>query len=178
MKIKIGEKVYLQKYEVAHILHNLNSAPGVVLQEIFKDGKNGSFFFVSGPDDALRFDCVFQDPASIEWLMKQDWIVDYNEYADTPIAELEAFVECLRAEHNVDIDEFNAKDEAYRREHFAEKGSEFHKSDYIISSLEGLIDARKGKAVFVFPDEYQGDTPSILQKKLNFFARLFSRGAQ
>lgn len=75
------------------------------------------------------------------------------------------------------VNEFNTKDEVYRKEYFAEKSSEYHKAGYILSSLEYLINARKDRIVFVFPDEYRGDNPSILQRKLDFFVRLFDRGA-
>lgn len=35
MKLKIGDKVYLQKYEFAHIMHELNGFPGGILDETF-----------------------------------------------------------------------------------------------------------------------------------------------
>ena len=184
MKVKVGENVYLQKYEVAHIIHELNSIPASVLNEVFGDGES-SFFFVNGPTDAFRFGSVFKNPASVKWLMEQDWIVDYDEYSEMPLSELEALVEHLKAEHNTGIDEFNAKDEAYREKHFEEESDKFHKAGHKLSSLEDLISALKGEVAFVFPDGYQGKTipgassaTSTPRKKPGFFARLFGRGAQ
>ena len=184
MKVKVGENVYLQKYEVAHIMHDLNSVPATVMDEVFGDDES-SFFFMNGPTDAFRFESVFKNPASVKWLMEQDWIVDYDKYSEMPLPELEVLVERLKAEHDAGIDEFNAKDEAYREKHFEEVSDKFHKASHKISSLDDLISARKGKVTFVFPDGYQGKTTpgasgatSTPKKKPGFFARLFGRGAQ
>ena len=184
MKVKVDENVYLQKYEVAHIMHDLSSFPATVMNEAFGDGED-SFFFMNGPADGFRFESVFKNPASVKWLMEQDWIVDYDEYSEMPLPELEALVERLKSEHDAGIDEFNARDEAYREKHFEEISDKFHKDSHKISSLDDLISARKGKVTFVFPDGYQGKTTpdasgatSTPQKKPNFFARLFGRGAQ
>lgn len=177
MKLKIGDKVYLQKYEVAHIMHELNGFPGSILDETF-GGDEDSFFFINGPTDGFRFECVYKEHENVKWLMEQDWIVDYDEYAEMPLAELRAFQERLKAERSADIDEFNAKDEAYRETHFDEQSDKFDKLKHKIASLGDLIRFRKGEIIFGFPDEYQGKTASTPQKKPGFFARLFGRGAQ
>ena len=184
MKLKIGDKVYLQKHEVAYIMNDLNSFPGGILQETFGDEDSG-FFFMNGPVDGFRFECVYKEPANVKWLMEQDWIVDYDEFAEMPLAELEALQERLKAERSAGIDEFNAKDEAYREAHFREESDRFDKLGHKIASLGDLIGFRKGEFKFVFPDEYQGKTTSgasgatsTSKKKPGFFARLFGRGAQ
>jgi len=185
MKLKIGDRVYLQKYEVAHIMHELNGFPGGILDETFGSDED-SFFFMNGPTDGFRFECIYKEPENVKWLMEQDWIVDYDEYAKMPLAELEALQERLKAERSANIDEFNTKDEAYREAHFDEESDRFDKLGYKIVSLGYLIKFRKGEVECVFPDEYQSktaisgasDATSTPQKKLGFFARLFGRGAQ
>ena len=181
MKLKVGESVYLQKYEVAHIVYDLNGFPRIILDEIFNNS-DGGFFFMNGPADGFRFECVFRNSTSVKWLMEQDWIVDYDEYAEMSLSELEALVERLEAEHTAGANEFNAKDEAYREKHFKEESDRFHKAGYKICSLRYLISARKGEVTFVFPDGYRGKTTSNItstpKKKFGFFARLFNRGAQ
>lgn len=182
MKIKINENVYLQKYEVAYIMHDLNSFPGSILKEIFGADKEGVFFMNDSSVDGFWFECVFRDPENAKWLMDQDWIVDYDEYAEMPTSELETLIEHLEVEYSADIKKFNAKDESYRKEHCKEVRDKFNKTGHKISSLGDLAKARKGKINFVFPDEYQGkttpDLTSISKKKLSFFARLFGRSAQ
>ena len=186
MKLKIGDKVYLQKYEVAHIMHELNGFPGGILNETFGSDEDSSFFFMNGPTDGFRFECVYKKHENVKWLMEQDWIVDYDEYAEMPLAELGAFQERLKAERSADIGEFNAKDEAYRETHFDEQSDKFDKLGHKIASLGYLIRFRKGEIKFGFPDEHQSKTAissassatSTPQKKPGFFARLFGRGAQ
>jgi hypothetical protein len=197
MKIKIGDKFYLQKYDVAHLLHELDEYPGSILDESFNGGDE--MFFMSGPTDGYRFECLFEKPESVEWLMKQDWIVDYDEYVKMPLAELEELLGRLSAELSSEIQEFNAKDESYRRRHFDEANDKFSKAKYKNTSLNDLIMFRKGKAEFTFPNEYRGittadampastyidtatptDTPETSTHKKNrgFFSRLFRRNAQ
>ena len=185
MKLKIGDKVYLQKYEVAHIMHKLNRFPSGILDETFSGNEDG-LFIMNGPTDGFRFECIYKKPENVRWLMEQDWIVDYDEYVEMPLAELEALQERLKAERSADIDEFNTKDEAYRKAHFDEESNRFDKLRHKIVSLGYLIKFRKGEVECVFPDEYQSKTTisgasgatSIPRKKLSFFAQLFGRGAQ
>ena len=134
----------------------------------------------------FRSECVYKEPENVKWLMEQDWIVDYDEYVKMPLAELEALQERLKAERSAGIDEFNAKDEAYREAHYDEESDKFDKLGHKIASFGDLIEFRKGEFKFVFPDEYRGKTAisdassatSTPQKKPGFFARLFGRGAQ
>ena len=179
MKVKVGKKVYLQKYDVAYILHDLNSIPATVMNEVSGDGEDG-FFFMNDPTDAFRFEFIFENPASVKWLMEQDWIVDYDEYAGMPLAELESLCERLKVEHSESIDGFNAKDEAYRKMHFDTQKDNLNKLGHKIVSLEHLVGFRKDNVKFIFPDEYRGKTTftSKPQKKLGFFARLFGRSTQ
>ena len=188
MKLKIGEKVYLQKYDVAYILNDVNSVPASIFEESLsledEDGERG-FFFMDGPRDSLSFECAFERPGSIKWLMEQEWILDYEEYAETPLAELEAFGERLNDEYLDFIREFNAHDDAYREKHLDEESEKKRNLEHKISSVGALIALRQGKVKFSFPDEYQdkaasdtADAASIPKKKPGFFARLFSRNAQ
>ena len=149
MKIKIGEEVYLQNYEIKYLVHDLSSFPDSILQEIFDEDRNN--FFMSGPANGFWFECAFRNANSVKWLMEQDWIVDYDEYARKPLPELEALVKHLKAEHAADINEFNAKDKTYRKDHFKEASDKFDKASHKISSLENLIAASKGEVNFVFP---------------------------
>ena len=177
MKIKIGDKVYLQKYEVAFIMHNLNDFPDSIFRETFGE-VNGKLFFMSGSVDCFQFKQVYKKPENVEWLMAQDWIVDYDEYSKMSLAELKTLYKRLRKKRSADIREFNAKDKDYRKAHFDEEDDKFNKLGHKIDSLEGIIDYRKGKVKFIFPKEYKNKTTSTPQKKPSFFARLFGRSAQ
>ena len=163
MKLKIGNKVYLQKYEVAHFFHQSNSLPVNILQETFK---NDDCYY--GPTSDFRFEYVYKDPENVKWLMEQDWIVDFDEYNEMPLAELGALKNQLKAECSANVDTFNANVATYRDMHFDEESAKFDKLRHKIASLEKLIKYRKGEIKFVLPTK----------KKPSFFARLFGRCAQ
>ena len=179
MKLKIGDKVYLQKYEVSHILHDSNAFPSSILDETFDDGKCKAFI-MNGPADGFQFKCVYEKPENVKWLMDQSWIVDYDEYAEMSLAELEALWEHLRVKRSTGIDEFNAKEEAYKKTHFDEASEKFDKLGHKITSIGYLIRLRRGEVEFIFPVEYRNRTTitSAPQKKPGFFARLFGRSTQ
>lgn len=179
MKLKIGDKIYLQKYEVSHILHDSNAFPSSILDETFDDGKCKAFI-MNGPADGFQFKCVYKEPTNVKWFMDQDWIVDYDEYAEMSLAELEALWEHLRVKRSTGIDEFNAKSEAYRKMHFSAASEKFDKLGHKIVSIGHLIRLRRGDIEFIFPDEYRAKTitASTPKKKPGFFARLFGRSTQ
>lgn len=172
MKLKNGEKVYLQKYDVAFITHELHCVPADIFEEIF--GTESGIFIMSGSEDSLRFECVFERPGSIQWLMSQDWIIDYDKYAEMPLTDLEELVKRLQSKNSADIKAFNSKNETYRGEHYPEAKDKFDKSGHKIASLCYILGARKGKYKFTFPDQCQRK----IQKEPSFFKRLFSRSAQ
>lgn len=153
MKLKIGNKVYLQKYEVTYILYRLSSFPASLLDEIIDDNRE-NYYSMDGRIDAFQFDCVFEKPANVKWLMDQDWIVDYDEYCDMPIRKLETYIGRLKTRCIDEVTEFNAKEESYRRKHFEVLSDEYHKTDHKIRSLENLMNARRGKILFNLPCEY------------------------
>ena len=183
MKLKIGNKVYLQKYEVAYIMYNLTELPGSFLDETFSDDDH-KFFFMNSAADGLRFDYAYEDPQNVAWLMEQDWIVDYAEYAKTSFDDIKSLVSNLRMHRESAIDEFNSKSEDYRRTHYDEESAKFDRSAHKISSLEKIIEYRQGEVEFVFPNVYREKSaaePSknpATPKKPNFFTRLFSRSAR
>ena len=185
MKLKIGNNVYLQRYEVSHIMHELGSGiPGGMILELMNDEKG--FFFESTYTDGFRFEFVIMEPENAEWLMKQDWIVDYTKYAIMSLARLESIRKHLKIRLSAAIDDFNAKDEAYRGAHFYEQSARFNRISYKIASLGILISFRKGEIEFVFPDEYRRKTAAThnnivsantFRKKPSFLTRLLSRGS-
>lgn len=177
MKIKDGQKVFLQKYEVTYIMHELNSVPAGIVEEIFKDDEP---FIMSGPADGQVFDCVFQNPETTKWLMEQDWVVDYDQYKNVPVAELEALCRQLEKEYSSGANDFNAKDNAYREKHFNEQNEKFSNMRHKIASLYLMLEHLEKKANFVFPDEISSHSvfPKNTKRKSGFFARLFNRGAQ
>lgn len=175
MKVKDGQKVYLQKYEVSYIMHELNCVPACIVNEIFK---YGTPFIMSGPIDGYKF-CVFEDPKNVEWLMEQDWIVDYDQYKSTPISKLKCLCEELKNEYSAGAKDFNNRDIDYREKHFEEQGEVFSKLRHRISSLELMTEHLKHEVDFDFPIDIISHCVSYKPtKKPGFFARLFGKGTR
>ena len=174
VKIKIDQKVYLQKYDVAYIVHELNFIQASIIEEIFGSGKP---FIMNGPVDGYAFKCVFENPENVRWLMEQDWIVDYNQYKDKSPEEMLSICEKVVEDGTAEVKEFNARDANYREEHFLEYKAKFDNLEHEVRSLEIMLDYLKNKVEFIFPEETNDHrNTSKPTKKSGFFARLFGRG--
>lgn len=181
MKLKIGESVYLQNFDLGYMTRSID-VPYDLYEEMFKEG---TIFITSGGEDGLRFDHAFKTPETVKWLMEQDWIIDYEEYAKMPIPELTTLLESTIAERTAQVAEFNTQDKAYRNEHFKEKSLKFDRLGHKIYSLKCLISALEGKLglKFTFPtdykDQYLPHSPVInpTPKKPGFFRRLFGHSS-
>ncbi len=157
MKILINGTVYLQKYEVAYITHEIELVPYTIMEEIFAKKEA---FIMNGIADGLNFECAFRQPESVEWLIAQDEIVNYDEYIQMPLSELKKLHRRMRKKHRKEIHDFNKQDDYARRSQYEAKSREFNKTGHKISSLGYLIKARKGKIKFVLPSGYQTEDKS------------------
>lgn len=162
MKIKIGEKVYLQKYDVARILQKIAAFPGNLATELFKTSNNGalhaSIFYISSPKDELEFSCVFKDPKNVEWLMSEDWIVDHNEYVKMPVAVLKSIYRHREREYKANIKYFNLQPREYQELHYDEISLKLYKEAHQLKSIRLLINELTGRITFDLPSEDLDDT--------------------
>lgn len=154
MKILFNNTVYLQKYEVAYITHEIESVPCSIMEEIFAKKEA---FIMSGIADGLNFEYAFRRPESVEWLMAQDEIIDYDKYIQMPLSKLKKLHRKLKRKHRKEIHDFNRQDDYARRSQYEAKSREFNKQGHKISSLGCLIKARKGRIKFILPSECQAE---------------------
>ena len=184
MKLKIGEKVYVQKYDVAFILHELHEFPADIYAEIFGEEGNRAFY-INGVDDQYEFDQAFERPESAKWIMEQPWLMNFDHYKTLPVSELETIYDDMAKNCTQGIAEFNAQSEEYREEHFEEFDQKYCKDGHFIFSLGAMINYLKKEVKFTFPNEVDAEelefielSPTDLKKEPNFFKRLFSRRAR
>ena len=171
MKLKIGDEMYLQKYDVAYIIHELNVFPDTIMQEMLC-GDGDMFFIMNGVKDAMKFSIAFKRPENIKWLLEQDYLLDYEGYKKKSVSELETLYQSLKAVYFASMEEFG--DDEYEDE-----ADSFEKLGHKIASLKYLIDMNKGELCFTFPDGYRDDSSEEKQKnKPSFIQRLFSHDAQ
>lgn len=157
MKILVNNTLYLQKYEIAYITHELKSTPCSVIEEIFDSHEA---FIVNGVIDGFNFKYAFKRPESIEWLLSRTDIVDYDEFSQIPLSKLKKLHRKMTREHRNNIRIFNSQDDYTRRCLYDTKSHEFNKTGHEITSLGYLIKARKGKIKFVLPSEYTSHNDS------------------
>lgn len=151
MKIKIGNKVYLQKYEVADTERRTKLFAKCVNDEFI----SGAGCFKKNGCHAFEFGIVFEKPESVKWLMEQDWIVDYDEYVKMSDSDLEKEIEQLENQELDFGNEFNHKDVDYRKEHFKEMKEKMDLMKHKISSLHFILYYKRKAIIFKFPEEYK-----------------------
>ncbi len=151
MKIKIDERVYVQKYDIAYIMHEMNEVPALLMQEFFEKNET---FIMTGFEDSLKFACVFEEPENVRFLMRQTWIVDFEEFRQASPSALKALRKRLLAAYQAETEDFDARDDEYRnnnRDEFEERFSQMQHKEY---SFALMIKYLKRRVTFVFPDEY------------------------
>lgn len=176
MKLKIGNKVYVQRFEVAHILYELEEFPPYVIAEISDREK---LFLANEAEEAnFSFDCVFAEPASVGWLTSQEWILDFDEYVSKSILELKELIQDLKERKFAIVDAHNYSCHASHKANFKRVHTRAGRISNEIASLEMLIRYLDGELNLSFPKEYfpqnELDFASAPSKK-NLFARFLKK---
>lgn len=180
MKLKVNDKVYLQRYEVEFLLqefHNFNF-PDSIMREIRENKRPFLFDRVKKHDGS--FHNIFKNPENVQWLMEQDWIVDYDRYKNNSIPQLQNICNDLNFDRISELEDFTSKPVFYRVEHDSEQSERLIKSSHKISSLETMIKYLNRSMPFFFPEEiaHYAVIPTTPQQRPGFFAQLLSYGAQ
>lgn len=194
MKVIVGDKVYLQKYDLVFMVHEFSVVPGCIMEEAFS---RACVISTNGGDDAVSFGFCFDKPETVQFLKECDWILDFTEYSQKSFEELKTIHE--KCEENLDreIENFNGSNVKYRKEHFDERSEKFDHMKLKLISLDMLIDCKYGKIQMpTIPDEntklegngfrsfggIEFDSIRVnvesTSKKQGFFRRFFKRGAQ
>jgi hypothetical protein len=102
----------------------------------------------------MSFSCHFRERDSIEWIMAQEWLVDFDEYASMSADEIKAIYDKLVMERAKKIDDFNRRSDFYRTNHIGEARRRFDLLSHRIRSLEDMYKYRKSELQLVLPSEY------------------------
>ena len=150
MKIKVGEKIFLQEYEISHIL-GLEDFPSKLFEEILNDSCN----FLEGPANGLQFAYEFKEDESREWLSRQKWIIDYNKYAQKSISDLGNTCSALKLKRNKIIDDFHDETADEQKRSYKRLNRTIDQIDHMVTSIQYMIEEKKGEAIFTFPDGHR-----------------------
>lgn len=150
MKLFVRNKVYLQTYEISFIMHRTICFPRVMHEEIL-----GNDLEIDADNiDPMSFSYHFRERDSIEWIMAQEWLVDFDEYASMPADEIKAIYDKLVMERAKKIDDFNRRSDLYRTKHIGEVRKRFDLLSHQIRSLEDIYKYQKSELQLVLPSAY------------------------
>lgn len=194
MKVIVGNKVYLQKFDMAYMIHEFSAVPGCIMAEAFS---SACMVSVNGGNDAVRFGFCFEEKEAVEFLKECDWILDFSEHVQKSAEELAALRDEISGNLAREVDSFNKASLEYRKEHFAACEEKFDHMRLQAVGLDMLVDCRNGR--FEMPEipdentvledngfrrigrgEFEGVQAEVAEtpKKQGFFRRFFKRGAQ
>lgn len=172
MKLRYNNRVFLQQYDVAFLLDMPSEVPSQVYDEIFlKDA-----FYDKCSIDGYGFIYSFIKRESVEWLMSQDYILDYDDYRGYSPQDLERMISQTNQEFDELSKEFSKKDKRCRDLHFNEMNLENAKIGHRIKSLVALYKYRNLEIEFAFPDQIP--KRAVSKKSPSLLSRLLRNRAQ
>lgn len=148
MKLMVGDIVYLQRYEVSHLINEKHHYNRNIMQEIFETNQK---LPQSTGSDGYIFDYSFQNVSNTTWLMAQDWILDYREYRKLSVPDLKLLTWGLKKNLDQAVNDFNAKPKEYRDKCYKEESIRFMNEHYKIHSLVIMEKFLQGEIQFLFP---------------------------
>ena len=117
MKIIVGQNVYIQKFGLYYMLAEFHRKPTETLnlifntREMYEDMKERDIskiqmsipFVMKGIDDAVSFSIKSTTPEAREHLEKLDYLLDFKEYYNLSIDELNRRGQALAEAHNDEV---------------------------------------------------------------------------
>ncbi len=177
MKIKIGDKVYLQVFDIL----KMNERPVLVAECVSSEflEKYGEMSDVKDGSDKYAFKYAFDNPDCVEWLMMQDYILDYDECVKNPESKIKDLQDRHKSKYAKFSADYNEKTEAEKRRHHTKYINTFFCSTWERESIDAFISLIKGEIpTFGYPEEYTGKRIEHLftktAKKSGFFKRLLN----
>lgn len=137
MRRRINEKVLLQGYDVGFILNEMHATPSSIMLELLDNKKSN--VMVVGQHDNISFKYEFRTSAATKWILRQDWILDFDEYVEKDPQELKDYHNKIVDEYNDEVERFNTRSRAYRMKHGEKVHDKLQKLGHKIDSLDILI---------------------------------------
>jgi hypothetical protein len=151
MKLFRNNKVYVQMNDVMFAMNHSNAIPAVIVNQIFKD--------VVIVTNENRMDFVsFDDKVAIDYFRKLDFIVNYDDYKDLSIEELDAKAEIILKKIKDIVDKYNNLSSKKIREN-QELINEYEKLEYVINYLGEIRGIKLGTNHMDIPGEILDNIP-------------------
>lgn len=152
MKLFRNNKVYVQMNDVMFAMNHSNAIPAVIINQIFKD-----VVIVTSEN---RMDFVsFDDKAAIDYFRKLDFIVNYDDYKNLSIEELDAKAAELIDKIGIVAEKYNSLSEEKRAKH-QDLVDEHEKLEYVINYLSEIRGIKLGTNHMDIPGEILDNIPA------------------
>ena len=172
MKLIYNDQCYLQKFDIAFLLHNI-----VVLPRSFKKEceKWANDLRIRNTRDHFTFIGPFVNPETIAWIDSLDYIIRYDDYARTPIKALNKRIRTQTREAKIYEETARAMRCEYAnnmiQDHLRATKQQARKAQQELAALEIMRDHLEHKIEFEFPEDYTPPAPPE-PKKDRFIDRL------
>lgn len=149
MKLYANDQMYLQNYDLAYMIVEREELPNYIYEEINNQVPPGTTSI--DLTDEFNFAWKFRAIHSIEWLMDCEYILDYNEFKDYSMEELDKLIDdYLETWTNL------ASNISFSENICDEEANDFYNLSQNLYSLKVLSEYKEGIIAFPnLPDEYR-----------------------
>lgn len=145
MKIIRNNKIYVQKNDIMFAFNHSNAIPLVIINQFFRG--------IVIVDDSNRMDFVsFEDKSAIDYFNKLDYIINYDDYKDMFIEELDQKIKELVIRRSKIVNKYNSLSPKKRRQNF-DLFNEYEKLEYVLDYLDEFRKSKLGTNHMNIPAE-------------------------
>lgn len=146
MKVFRNNKIYVQKNDIMFAFNHSNSIPSVIINQFFKG--------IVIVDDNNRMDFVsFEDKAAIDYFSKLDYIINYDDYKNLTVEELDEKLKVLIETIDTIATKHNNLSREKRAKNYSLVKDECEKLEYVINYLDEIIKIKLGTNHMDIPGE-------------------------
>ena len=145
MKIITENAVYVQKNDIAYLIHTDLPIPASIFRKVF--GNEMTII-----DDSNRYEFEkFEDDTEIEFFNGLDWIVDYNSVKDLSDDEIIEIGQNIAQTRNQIAEQFNSMSEDERKENLG-MVTQCESLDFKMYSLKDILWFKQGHLEMTLPE--------------------------
>lgn len=145
MKVFRNNKIYVQKNDIMFAFNHSNSIPSVIINQFFRG--------IVIVDDSNRMDFVaFEDKSAIDYFSKLDYIINYDDYKNMFIEELDQKIKELVIRRSKIVNKYNSLSPKKRRQNF-DLFNEYEKLEYVLDYLDEFRKSKLGTNHMNIPTE-------------------------
>lgn len=158
MKIVTGDKVYVQKNDIAYLNQTDLPIPASIFMKVFGAG-------IVIIDDRNRYEFIeFTEPEEMEFFKKLDWMIDYNKVKDMSEDELIELGKSMAEKSNEIAEKYNAMSQEKRKQN-QNLVVEHELLEFKMHSLKDIIYFKRGELKIKLPEEISHSIIEVLSEE-------------